>query len=217
MSVEDFLSYNDTMMKNSEERSVVLATQNRDKLRELQGLMLDTNVAVRSLSTFPKSPAVREDGKTFEANAEKKARVYSKRTCSLVIADDSGLEVKALRGRPGVYSARFAGPKCTYADNNRKLLQAMRTVSWPKRIACFVSVISVYDNGKKVATVRGECKGKIGYLEKGANGFGYDPVFVPKGSAKTYAEMSAAEKGRLSHRGKALKLAKKVLLSYLRG
>ncbi len=202
---------------SAEERSVVLATQNKDKLRELQGLMLGTKVIVRSLSTFPKSPSVREDGRTFEENAEKKARVYSRRTRSLVLADDSGLEVKALGGRPGVYSARFAGPKCSYADNNRKLLQSIRSVSWPKRKALFVSVISVYDNGKKVATVRGECEGKIGYLEKGTNGFGYDPVFVPKGSAKTYAQMSAAEKGRLSHRGKALKLAKKVLLDYLRG
>ena len=196
--------------------TVVLATQNKDKLRELQGLMRGTKVAVRPLSEFPKSPSVREDGRTFEENAEKKARVYSKRTRSLVLADDSGLELKALGGRPGVYSARYAGPKCNYSDNNRNLIQMMRSVAWPKRKARFVSVISVYDSGKKIATVRGECEGRIGFLEKGANGFGYDPVFMPKGSSKTYAEMTAAEKGRLSHRGKALRSAKKVLLRYLR-
>ncbi len=196
--------------------TVVLATQNKDKLRELEGLMRGTKVRVRLLSEFPKTPSVVEDGKTFEANAEKKARVYSKRTRSVVLADDSGLEVKALNGQPGVYSARFAGPRCKYADNNRKLLQMMRFVSWPKRKACFVSVISVFDNGKKIGTVRGECEGKIGYLEKGGNGFGYDPIFIPKGSAKTYAEMLPREKGRLSHRGKALRLAKKIVLRYLR-
>ena len=195
--------------------AVVLATQNKDKLRELQGLMRGTRVKVRSLSEFPKSPSVREDGKTFEANAEKKARVYSMRTHALVLSDDSGLEVNALAGRPGVYSARFAGPKCSYADNNRKLIQMMSSVAWPKRKARFVSVVSAYHNGKKVATVRGECEGKIGYFEKGSNGFGYDPIFIPKGSAKSFAEMSSIQKGRLSHRGKALRLAKRILLKYL--
>ena len=196
--------------------AIVLATQNKDKLRELQGLMRGTKVKVLPLSDFPKSPSVREDGKTFEENAEKKARVYSKRTHSLVLSDDSGLEVNALGGRPGVYSARFSGPKCSYADNNRKLIRMMRSVAWPKRKARFVSVVSAYHDGEKVATVRGECEGKIGYFEKGSNGFGYDPVFIPKGSSKTYAEMTAAEKGRISHRGKALRLAKKALLRYLR-
>ena len=195
--------------------AIVLATQNKDKLRELQGLMRGSGVRVLSLADFQKSPTVVEDGKTFEENAQKKARIYSKRTSSLVIADDSGLEVRALGGRPGVYSARFAGPRCKYTDNNRKLLFMLRLVSWPKRKACFVSVISVYDKGKKIATVRGECEGKIGYMEKGSNGFGYDPVFIPKGSSKTYAQMTSVQKGRLSHRGKALRLAKKVLLKYL--
>jgi XTP/dITP diphosphohydrolase len=196
--------------------AVVLATQNKDKRRELEHLMKGSKVKVRSLAEFPKMPAVVEDGCTFEENAEKKARVYSRKTASVVLADDSGLEVNALKGAPGVYSARYAGPRCSYSDNNRKLLGALRSVAWPKRKARFVCVISVFDAGKKVGTVRGECEGKIGFLEKGANGFGYDPVFLPKGSAKTYAELSNAEKGRLSHRGKALKKAKRLLLSYLR-
>jgi non-canonical purine NTP pyrophosphatase (RdgB/HAM1 family) len=196
-------------------QTVVLGTQNKDKLSELKRLMRGTPVRVLSLSDFPKSPSVREDGKTFEENAEKKARVYSKRTRSLVLADDSGLEVKALGGEPGVYSARYAGPRCSYSDNNQKLLSRLRGVSWPKRLARFVSVIAIYDNGRKVATVRGECEGKIGYLEKGRNGFGYDPVFIPKGTGKTYAELPSTKKNALSHRGKALRLARKALLRHL--
>jgi XTP/dITP diphosphohydrolase len=196
-------------------RRIVLGTQNRDKLAELKRLMGGFQVDVVSLADFPKMPSVKEDGRTFEANAEKKARVYSKRTKSLVLADDSGLEVNALGGAPGVYSARYAGPKCTYTDNNRKLLSAMSRISWPKRKARFVSVVAVYENGKKIGTVRGECEGKIGYLEKGSNGFGYDPVFIPKGQGKTYAELPSEKKNALSHRGKALRKAKKLLVRYL--
>ena len=196
-------------------RELVLATQNKDKLRELHRLMTGSPVRVRSLAEFPKSPAVVENGKTFEANAEKKARIYSKRTRALVLADDSGLSVRALGGRPGVYSARFAGPRCSYDDNNRKLLRLLRTVAWPKRRATFVCAISVFDHGKKIGTVRGECDGHINYMERGAEGFGYDPVFVPKGSAKTYEELSALEKNRISHRGKALQKAKRVILKHL--
>jgi XTP/dITP diphosphohydrolase len=192
--------------------TLVLATQNKDKLRELQRMMRGTKFKVAPLSDFSRMPKVREDGATFEANAEKKARVYSRKTKSLVIADDSGLEVRALGGRPGVYSARFAGRGCTYADNNRKLLRMLRSTAAPKRDAKFVSVISAYDNGKKIGTVRGECEGRIGFMEKGENGFGYDPVFVPRGSSKTYAELAAAEKNRVSHRGKALRKIRRLLL-----
>jgi XTP/dITP diphosphohydrolase len=196
-------------------RSLVLATQNKDKLRELERLMAGTSVRVRSLAEFPKSATVAENGKTFEENAEKKARVYSKRTRSLVLADDSGLCVRVLGGRPGVYSARFAGEKCSYEDNNLKLLRLLRSVPWPKRRATFVCVMSVFDHGKKIGTVRGECEGHITFMEKGNGGFGYDPVFLPKGSAKTYAELSGAEKNRISHRGKALRPAKQIILRYL--
>lgn len=196
-------------------RTVVLGTRNKDKLSELKRLLRGAPVRVLSLSDFPKTPAIREDGRTFEENAQKKARIYSKRTRSLALADDSGLEVRALGGEPGVRSARFAGARCGYADNNRKLLGLLRGVSRPKRRARFVSVVAIYENGVKVATVRGECEGRIGYLEKGRNGFGYDPVFIPKGSGRTYAELSSSRKNALSHRGRALRLAKKVLLRYL--
>ena len=196
-------------------QKVVLATQNKDKLKELQRLMKGSKIEVLSLTDFKKSSAVHEDGKTFEENAEKKARVYSKRTRSLVLADDSGLCVRPLGGKPGVYSARYAGPKCSYEDNNIKLLGQLRLIPWPKRRATFVSVISIFDQGRKIATVRGECDGRIGFIEKGDFGFGYDPIFIPEGMSKTYAELNSAQKGKISHRGRALRAAKKALLKYL--
>ncbi len=194
--------------------TVVLATQNKDKLNELKTLLHSSNIGVRALSEFGKMPSVREDKPTFEGNAEKKARLYSKRTGQLVLADDSGLCVRALGGKPGVYSARFAGPRCSYQDNNEKLLRQLRSVAWPKRQATFVSVISIYHSGNKIGTVRGECEGRIGFAERGGNGFGYDPVFIPKGSHNSYAELTAEQKNKLSHRGKALQKAKKVLIQY---
>jgi XTP/dITP diphosphohydrolase len=195
---------------------VVLASKNKDKLNELKKLMNRSSIQIALLTDFGKMPAVVEDGKTFEENAEKKARVYSKRLKALVLADDSGLAVRALKGEPGVYSARYAGPKCSYSDNNRKLLAKMRSVAWPKRDAVFVSVISIFRDGDKIATVRGECEGRIGFIEKGLNGFGYDPIFIPKGKNKSYAEMSGGEKNKISHRGRALRQAKAVLTRYLR-
>lgn len=194
--------------------TVVVATQNQDKCREIRSLLKDLKVRVLSLDDFPGSPKVVEDGDTFESNAEKKARVYSKRTRSLCVADDSGLMVHALKGEPGVYSARYAGKGCSYEDNNRKVLGALAHTPWPKRTAKFVSVVSIYDNGVKIKTMRGECVGRIGFMLKGDNGFGYDPIFVPKGSPKTYAELSGKDKNRISHRGRALRKAKRVLARY---
>ncbi len=195
---------------------IIVATQNRDKLLELRRLMAGWNIEVRPLSDFGDMPKVHEDAPTFEGNAEKKARIYSKKTRSLVIADDSGLMVSALRGRPGVYSARFAGPGCTYQDNNRKLLKLLAGTPPSRRGAKFVCVASLYDKGKKIASVRGECRGRIAFAEKGKHGFGYDPVFIPAGRSKTFAEMGAPAKARLSHRGKALRAAKRAALRYLR-
>lgn len=194
--------------------TVVVATQNKDKCREIQSLLQDLKVRVLSLDDFPKTPKVVEDRKTFEENAEKKARVYSKRTKSLCVADDSGLMINALKGEPGVYSARYAGKGCSYEDNNRKALTALAHTPWPKRTAKFVSVVSIYNNGVKIKTVRGECVGRIGFMLKGDNGFGYDPIFIPKGSPKTYAELSSKDKNRISHRGRALRKAKIALARY---
>lgn len=194
-------------------RQIVLGTKNGDKRRELESLMKGAGVRVLSLADFKCSEAV-ENGRTFEANARIKARHYSKAVKGLVLADDSGLMVNALNGRPGVYSARFAGPGCTYADNNAKLLRLL--ASKKARRAKFVSSMALYDHGKFVAAVKGECFGHIALEARGKNGFGYDPVFIPNGFSKTFAEISRSAKNKISHRSRALRKAKKLILSYLR-
>lgn len=191
-------------------KQIILGTKNKNKLRELQKLLKGASVRVRSLVDFPKCRDVVEDGKTFEANARKKARLYSRHTKGWVLADDSGLMVSYLKGKPGVYSARFAGPGCTYHDNNRKLLRLLMRVPKAKRRAKFVCVMALYDNGRFVNTVRGECQGMITFEETGKNGFGYDPVFIPDGFSKTFAELPPSVKNKISHRGKALKEAIKL-------
>ena len=196
-------------------KRLVLGTNNRDKLKELQRFLKGSGIQVLSLKDFPGCPEAVESGKTFEANARIKARLYSRHTGILALADDSGLMVNFLKGRPGVYSARFAGPGCGYQDNNRKLLRLLKKTPGPKRLAKFVCVIALYDAGKKIGVVRGECRGRIAFEEKGKNGFGYDPVFIPNGFSKTYAELSAAEKNQISHRGRALRKAKAVLIRHL--
>lgn len=196
-------------------KKIVLGTQNRDKLKELRSLMRGSGVAVKSLADFPGAPHVKETGKTFEANARLKARAFSRHTKTLTLADDSGLMVNALNGAPGVYSARYAGPGCNYQDNCRKLLRALANKR--SRAAKFISTIAIYDAGKFVGVVKGECPGTIAPEMRGKNGFGYDPVFVPKGLKKTFAELSKSAKNAVSHRGKALRLAKKKALAYLGG
>ena len=188
-------------------RRVLLGTRNRDKLRELQSLMRGSGITVASLDDFHQAGDVSEDGRTFEANARKKARLYSRVADCLTFADDSGLMVDALNGRPGIYSARFAGRRCTYADNNRKLLALLSGKTGAKRCAKFVCVIALYYNGKPFEVVRGECRGRIADRATGRRGFGYDPVFIPKGFSRTFAEMPRAAKNRISHRARALRAA----------
>lgn len=197
-------------------RTLVVGTKNEDKLREIKALLKGAPVKVLSLADFPDCPEAVENGRTFIANADKKARQYSRHTRTLTLADDSGLMVSALNGRPGVYSARFAGAGCTYQDNNRKLLKLLAKTPPSRRGAKFVCVMSLFEKGKKIASVRGECQGKIADAERGKHGFGYDPVFVPSGQSRTFAEMPSGVKGRMSHRGKALRAAKKAVLKYLR-
>ncbi len=196
-------------------RQLVLGTKNKDKLRELKRLLGGSKVRVLCLSDFPECLDVHENGKTFEANATKTARFYSKHTKSSLLADDSGLMVEALNGRPGVYSSRFAGVGCRYGDNNKKLLRLLKKVPRSKRKAKFICVMALYDNGKLIKIFKEDCCGTIAFSEKGDNGFGYDPVFIPEGYSKTFAELSPITKNRISHRGKALRAAKKEILKYL--
>ena len=195
---------------------LIIGTKNQDKLKEIKKLLAGAALEVLSLKDFPRCPDVVEDGRTFEANARKKAKIYSEVTGELTLADDSGLVVPSLNGRPGVYSARFAGEGCTYHDNNLKLLKLLADTQGTKRAAKFVCVMALYYKGRAAGVVRGECRGKIGFQERGRNGFGYDPVFIPNGFLKTFAELSPSIKNKTSHRGKALRAAKKAVLTFLK-
>jgi len=194
---------------------LVVATRNRDKLREIKLLLKGLPIKVFSLDSFPKTPEVIEDGKTLEDNAVKKAVQVSGFLGKFAVADDSGLEVDALDGAPGVYSARFSGKGATYESNNRKLLRLLKGLPSSKRKAAFRCVMAVADKGRLMGVAEGRCAGRIIFESIGGNGFGYDPVFVPRGRRKTFAEMGPSQKNRISHRGKALRAARKIILKYL--
>ena len=195
---------------------IVISSRNKEKKRELKALLKGLRIKVLDLNDFPASPKVKETGKTFEANAKIKALKIAEFTGRLTLADDSGLIVKALGGKPGVHSARFAGDGASYGENNRKLLKLLKGVPKNKRGAKFVSVVAVADQRGVIGVVRGECSGRISLAPKGRNGFGYDPVFFSPEFKKTFAELAPSRKNSISHRGRALKNARAVILSYLR-
>ncbi|MBU1148352.1 MAG: XTP/dITP diphosphatase [Candidatus Omnitrophica bacterium] len=194
---------------------LVVATRNQDKLREIKALLKGLRIKVISLNDFRGVPEVIEDGKTLEANAKKKAVQVSRYLKKLAVADDSGLEVMALGNRPGVYSARFSGKGATYSSNNQKVLKLLKDMPAAKRKACFRCVIAVADRGKVVDIVEGKCRGKIGFEPRGKAGFGYDPIFIPQGHKKTFAEMGIRRKNKISHRSKALVKAKRAIGRYV--
>ena len=185
------------------DRVLLIGSANPDKRRELEQLLADTGWNVKSLSDFSRVPEPVEDGPSYSYNALLKARYYSDCYGVPCLADDSGLSVDALDGAPGVYSARYAGEECTYADNNRKLLDALEGVSAEKRTARFVCCAAFVDldDGSHVEE---ECvEGLIADARRGNGGFGYDPVFIPDGESRTFAEMTTEEKHAVSHRGRA--------------
>jgi XTP/dITP diphosphohydrolase len=156
-------------------------------------------------------PEIEEDGRTFSENALKKASFYSKTFGWLTLADDSGLEVDALQGQPGIRSARYAGEGASFEENNRKLLRVMEGIPMSKRGARFRCVMAlVSPDGREVVT-EGTCSGRIGFREVGRKGFGYDPLFVLPKYGKTMAQLSIEEKNGISHRGKALRKLRKLI------
>lgn len=181
---------------------LIIATRNAHKLEEIHEIFDFANLEVLSAFDFPDIPDVVEDGATLEANAEKKAVEIALATGCWALADDSGLEVNALNGAPGVYSARYAGEHCSYADNNAKLLEEL--TGKRDRSARFRSVIALSDPAGSKEIVSGECTGTIIEEQRGMNGFGYDPLFVPDGCSQTFAELSSELKNRISHRANAL-------------
>ncbi|MEC4889766.1 MAG: XTP/dITP diphosphatase [Nitrospira sp.] len=194
-------------------KELVLATRNRHKGEELAALLGDLDIRIRTLADFPDAPEVEEDGATCEANAIKKATVISQSTGLPAVADDTGLEVEALGGRPGVYAARYAGEDATYEDNCRKLLQELAGVPRDKRTARFVTVAAIAVPGEAVQVTRGVLDGYITDSASGSRGFGYDPVFFVPEVGATLADITAEQKNQISHRAKAFLQAKAILRS----
>ena len=185
---------------------IVLATRNKKKIEEIRRITVDLPIAILSLDNFPNCPETAEDKDTFEGNAVKKALEVCRCTGKPSLADDSGLEVDALGGAPGVYSARYAGGTGNGNDvrNYEKLLSELANVPDHKRGARFVCCMALAFPDGTVKTFFGYAEGCIGWEPKGTTGFGYDPVFIPDGHKRAFAEMTGEEKDRLSHRGKAL-------------
>ncbi|OPJ56308.1 ribonuclease PH [Alkalithermobacter paradoxus] len=192
-----------------DEVEVVIATSNNHKLTEIGKILSEFNVKVLSLNDLGfKDIKIDETGSTFEENALIKAREVMKRTGKIAIADDSGLMVDILGGRPGIYSARFAGENSTDKQNNEKLLKLLNGYPLEKRSARFVSSIAVVFPDKREFTVKGTCEGKIALTPVGENGFGYDPLFIVDGYDKTFGELSSEVKNKISHRAKAMEKMK---------
>ena len=198
----------------AELNTIVLATQNRDKREELQEALSEFTVKILSLNDFPFIGEIEEVGQTLLENSMIKAKTVHNLTQLAAIADDTGLEVEALNGAPGIYSARYAGEDVTYEDNVNKLLAEMENIPLENRKAQFRTVISFVDKDRELWT-EGTIKGIIGESAKGKNGFGYDPVFFVPELEKTFSELSIGEKNRISHRGLAMKKFRILLREYI--
>lgn len=192
---------------------LVIATRNSGKLLELCELLRDLPFSLRDLNSFPLVEAVEETGATFAENAAVKARAYAQQTRLMTLADDSGLEVVSLGGAPGVRSARYAGEGASDAQRANKLLSELAKRASADRTARFVSAVAIANTAGLILNVSiGVCDGRIANAPRGPNGFGYDPVFIPKGYDQTFGELSSEVKNQVSHRARALKGA----LSFLR-
>lgn len=194
-------------------KEILLATNNRNKVSEIKKILRVKGLRILCLGDVKGSLFVNENGRTFAENALKKARAAAKKFGIPAVSDDSGLCVNALKGAPGVRSARFVNPPVTSEKLCKKLIRKMASVPLSRRKASFRCCVAlVFPNGGH-KIVSGACNGSIGLDMKGSGGFGYDPVFIPSGYSKTFAQMTAAQKNRLSHRGKAFKKLKEVLAS----
>ncbi|MDE0040996.1 MAG: XTP/dITP diphosphatase [Candidatus Poribacteria bacterium] len=191
---------------------LVLATRNLGKVRELSDMLSDQSaIEVLCMKDFPEAPEVVEDGETYQENAKKKAVHVAKYTSLLALSDDSGLEVDALGGAPGVHSARYAGSDASDADRISKLLAAIKNVPDNERTGRFRCAVAIAEPSGRTDVVVGVCDGSIIRQLRGELGFGYDPVFVPQGYHQTFAELGEQIKNRISHRAKAFRMALKLI------
>ena len=187
---------------------IIFATGNAGKMKEIREILQDMNMEILSMKEAGIEADIIEDGKTFEENAMIKAEAISKMTGEIVLADDSGLEIDYLNKEPGIYSARYMGEDTSYHIKNASLIERLNGVPDEKRTARFVCAVAAAFPDGSVKTVRGTMEGRIGYEEKGENGFGYDPIFYLPEYGCTSAELSGEEKNKISHRGKALRAIK---------
>lgn len=191
---------------------IIFATRNEGKVREISEMLAETKMELISLNRFDSLPEIIEDGKNYLENALKKARVISEYTGEAVLADDSGLEVVALGGEPGVFSARYAGPQATDEENNAKLLLKLSNVPLDKRKASFHCALVLYQPGGSYHSFEAKWNGRIIDEFRGTNGFGYDPIFLADEFNKTAAELPPEIKNKVSHRGQAFEKLKKYLM-----
>jgi XTP/dITP diphosphohydrolase len=185
-------------------RTILIATRNKHKTREI-GQMLGQQWMVLDLSTLPDAPEIEETGATFQENAALKALAISRLSDELIVADDSGLEVDALQGAPGVYSARYAGKNATDAENRHLVMRNLAAQSISESPGRFRCSMAVARKGELLGIFDGTVEGKVILEERGSNGFGYDPIFVPEGLRQTFGEVPAEMKHSMSHRARALK------------
>lgn len=183
---------------------LIIATKNAGKAKEFQQFFAQLHIRVKSLLDFDDLPDVEETGTTFAENARLKAETIAELLDMPVLADDSGLEIDALQGRPGIYSARYAGEDKDDEANIRKVLEEMQSVPMEKRTARFVCVLALAEKGKETVITEGYCEGKIALHPAGENGFGYDPIFIPEGYTNTLAELNPSVKQEISHRRHAM-------------
>lgn len=190
---------------------LLLATRNQGKKKEMQQILKDLPVEIITLEDIDELPEIIEDGATFVENASKKAQQTAVLSGYTSLADDSGLVVDALDGKPGIYSARFAGEEADDNKNNEKLLFMLKNIETAKRTARFICAVAVSDPTGHTRVVTGECEGKIAWEKKGTGGFGYDPLFVPAGREESFAQLTPEEKNSISHRARALKKARTII------
>ena len=188
-------------------KKILIATRNSGKLREIKALLSSLKVEFVGLNEFPNAPVVEEDGESFEENAVKKALEFARFSGLLTLAEDSGIEVEALDGRPGIFSARYSGEEATDKKNNAKLLKELKGLPKEKRRARYACVVVLASRQGIIFTAEGECPGYIARRERGEGGFGYDPLFLhPALGGKTFAEVPLAVKNKYSHRARALEV-----------
>ena len=201
-----------------ERKKLILSTGNLDKIREIKDILKDLPIDIISKEDIGLGDLeVEENGNTLEENAIIKAKALAERTNGIIMADDTGLFVDALKGAPGIHSARYGGEEHNYVRNNERLMEELKNIPIDKRTAYFETVIAIILEDKSIKTLSGRCNGSIAIESMGSDGFGYDPLFIPEGYRETFAELGEEVKNEIGHRGKALNKLKLEIDRILKG